>query len=335
MDRIQQRILEIATQVPEYVGYQAKERRRESDKLVRRQLAGKYEEQRMRLARFSRQAPLDHIVDLENLDQKLQRLIARLNTAPGGYAGWFDAGQIVDADLDQLIQFDVSLTEGVGGLKNAIDQIGSTLKAKQDPADAVAACAELLDSLNSQFDQREQFLSMGKRPGPLAAPAAVASSPLDALHAKTPPPADLVALGNIKINDALSYGGGDYVVSGKITYSIPTGTFWAFLLSDKGKPQWLRVGPGSQVAVCTETSQEVPASLPETAEIGGVSFTRDATGSAKVTVEGAAGTKRGSVDYSRYSGPEWKTLWIEDFGGEKRIMQGTTVDPSEIKLYQR
>src|SRR5512146_544725 len=108
MDRIQQRILEIAQQIPEYVGYQAKDRRRDADKLVRRQLAAKYEEQRMRLSRFSRRAPLQYVVDLENLDQKLQRLIARLHTAPGGYAGWFDAAQIVESDLDQMTQFDAA-----------------------------------------------------------------------------------------------------------------------------------------------------------------------------------------------------------------------------------
>ena len=124
MDIIQQRIMEIAQQIPDYVGYQEKERRRDANELVRRQLAAKYDEQRARLARLQRQAPLDSIVALENLDQKLLRLIARFRTATGGYAGWFDAAQIVESDLDQLTQFDSSLAGGVDELKKKLDAIG-------------------------------------------------------------------------------------------------------------------------------------------------------------------------------------------------------------------
>lgn len=167
MDRIQQRIIEIALQVPEYVGYQAKERRRDADKLVRRQLAGKYDEQRTRLSRISRQAPLDYVVELENLDQKIQRLIARLNTAPGGYAGWFDAAQIVEADLDQLTEFDAELAQGVPQLKAALDNVAVAVKARNTVDDGIGACADLLDTLNAQFDQREQFVAMGKKPSPV------------------------------------------------------------------------------------------------------------------------------------------------------------------------
>jgi hypothetical protein len=52
MDTIQQRIIEIALQIPEYVGYQAKERRRDADRLVRRQLANS----QVWLATFARMA---------------------------------------------------------------------------------------------------------------------------------------------------------------------------------------------------------------------------------------------------------------------------------------
>src|SRR5512132_425074 len=137
MDLIQQRIIEIAQQIPDYVGYQAKERRRDADKLVRRQLAGKYDEQRTRLSRIARQAPIEYIVELENLDQKLQRLIARLNTAPGGYAGWFDAAQIVESDLDQLTEFDAELASGVAQVQAALDKVAAAVKARAGVDDAI------------------------------------------------------------------------------------------------------------------------------------------------------------------------------------------------------
>ena len=330
MDNIQQRIVEIALQIPEYVGYQAKERRRDADKLVRRQLAGKYDEQHTRLSRIMRQAPLDYIVNLENLDQKLQRLIARLKTAPGGYAGWFDAGQIVEGDLDQLTQFDATLMEGVAAMKAALDKIAASMKTKEGVEDAIGDCADLLDKLNGQFDQREQFLSMGKKPS-LDLP----TSPLAALKAKQAPSAQVVALSNLKMRDAVSFGGVDYIVGGKLTYSIQGESFWAFLLEDGGQKHWLRVGPDNEVAMCQETELDVASPFPDSIEHDNQSFALADTGTANVSVEGASGTKRGSVKYARYAAQAGGRLWVENFGTETRTMAGQTTDPSELKVYRR
>ncbi|MBI4787657.1 MAG: DUF4178 domain-containing protein [Chloroflexi bacterium] len=330
MDNIQQRIVEIAQQIPEYVGYQAKERRRDADKLVRRQLAAKYDAPHTRLRRIARQAPLEHITEIENLDQKLLRLIARLQTAPGGYAGWFDAGQIVEGDLDQLTQFDASLADGVAALTTAMDKVAGALKTKVGVEDAIGECADLLDKLNAQFDQREQFLSMGKKPSLEPPP-----SPLDALKAKQAPPAELVALGNLKLRDAVSFGGTDYLVAGKLVYSISGGPFWALMLQDGGQKRWLRVGPGNELAVCDEIVLDVRSPLPDTLEYDGQSFVRGDAGSANVSVEGAGGTKRGSANYARYRSDAGSHLWVEDFGSETRTMAGQAVDASELRVYRR
>ncbi len=335
MDMIQQRIIEIAQQIPDYVGYQEKERRRDANELVRRQLAAKYDEQRARLARLQRQAPLSDIVALENLDQKLLRLIERFRTATGGYAGWFDAAQIGASDLDQLTQFDASLADGVNTLKAKLDALAAALKTKTGLDDAVDACAESLDALNAQYDQREQFVSLGKKPSPSSFTANPPSSPLGALETKQAPPPELTTLANLKMKDAVSYGGADYIVAGKITYSASAGSFWAFLLQDGGNKLWLRVGPGNEIATCQEVKISVPSPLPESLQQDRQTFTRGDAGTANVAVEGAGGVKRGSVSYARYAGGGDRRLWIEDFGAETRVMLGSTVDAMEIKSYRR
>lgn len=335
MDTLQQRILEIAQQIPEYVGYQAKERRRESDRLIRRQLAAKYDEQRVLLARIRRQAPLDHITELENLDQKLQRLIARLNIAPLGYAGWFDAGQIVEGDLDQLVEFDSKLTDGVDALKKALEQVAAALKAKEGIDAAISACADQLDALNIQFDQREQFLSMGKRPS-LAMPSAKPSpSPLQALDAKSSLPSATSALASLKLNDAVSFERSDYIVSGKITFSASAGTFWAFLLKDREQTRWLRVGPSDEASICQVIAFSVPSPLPNELVVESRSYRLKDSGTARVDVEGAGGMRRGSANYARYAGDQGERLWIEDYGTEKRAMQGQAIEASDLTVYRR
>ncbi len=334
MDSIQQRILEIAQQVPEYVGYQAKERRREADKLVRRRLAGQYDEQQTRLARIMRQSPLEYINELENLDQKMQRLIARLNTAPGGYAGWFDAAQIGESDLDQITHFDVDLAGGVAKVEAALDKLATAVKAKNGVEDAIGDSADLLDRLNAEFDQREQFLAMGKKPS-LDLPASPRVSPLNALEAKAAPPAEFIALTNLKLRDAVAFGNSDYVLTGKITYTTPSGSFWAFLMQDGGKRQWLRVGPGTEISVCQEIQLAPGVPQSDTLVYDGQSYTRADMATANVNVEGAGGARRGSLSYARYSADAGRRVWVEDFGTEIRLMAGQTVDASELKVYRR
>ena len=334
MDTIQQRIIEIAQQIPDYVGYQQKERRRDINELVRRELAGKYGEQRNRLARLQRGAPLDSIVELENLDQKLLRLIARLQTATGGYAGWFDAAQIVESDLDQLTQFDESLAAGVKDLQAKLDAIGSALKSKTGLDDAVAACADTLDALNAQYDQRDQFVSLGKRPTKIDLPKLPQASPLSALEAKQAPPAELVNLATLKVNDAVTLDATDYVVTGKITYTVSGASFWAYLLQDGGKKTWLRVGPGGETATCQEIKLSVPSPLPESLQHGGKQFARGDGGTANVMVEGAGGVKRGSVSYARYRAGDVR-LWLEDFGTETRAMLGQIIDAHDVTAYRK
>ena len=60
MDELQQRIIEIALQIPGYLGYEAKERRRDMDKHTRMQLASKYDAENTHLARIARSAPMQH-----------------------------------------------------------------------------------------------------------------------------------------------------------------------------------------------------------------------------------------------------------------------------------
>ncbi len=336
MDDLQQRIIEIALQLPGYIGYEAKERRRDVDKFTRGQLALKYSELQTALARIRAKAPLDVIVDLERLDQKIARLIARFNTAPRGYAGWFDSAQIVEADIDALTKFDADLANGVPGLKTAFDKLAAALKAKNGVDDAIAACGELLDNLNAEFDQREQFMSTGKRPALSSAEnLPPPASPLDALAPKQAPSADFIALTNLKLDDAVAFSGNDYLVAGKMSYKIENETVLAFLLKDGNKQTWLRVGPHSEIAVCQEIQLRVPSPLPATLTLDNQTFTRADTGQATVTVEGAGGVKRGAVTFARYTAELDSRIWIENFGTETRVMSGLTTDVTSFKLYRR
>jgi hypothetical protein len=335
MDILQERILEIALQLPGYLGYEAKDRRRDLDKYTRGQLSKQYGEMDTYLARVRKNASLEYIVDLENLDQKIQRLIARFNTAPTGYAGWFDSAQIGEDDIDALTQFDAFLANGVPQLKDAIDKIAAALKSKAGIEDTIGICAELLDALNARFDQREQFLATGKRPALSLLSPRPLESPLKVFEKNNPPDDQFVPLTNLNLNDAVSFDGSDYIIVGKMVYAIARGSFWAYLLQDGSKQHWLRIGPGNELATCQEVELDVPSELSDTLNFKTDSYQRMYSGTAKVSVEGSGGARHASVEYAVYGSNRSDRLWIENFGVETRVMAGQVIEANELKVYRK
>lgn len=333
MDDTQQTIMDLAQKIPGYIGYQAKDRRRDADRVARQRLANQYNLERDHLARVLRDASqrkqYSQLVALDGASQQLNRFISRLQTAPTGYAGWFDAAQIQEADLDQIYQFDMSLAAGVDELREAITRVDSALKSNQGIDDTSTALRDEVDALNTRFEAREEFIARGKRPTPTA-------SPLGALSAKPATAAGAVnPYEQLKLNDAVSYDKTDYLIGGRITYSVAAGKFYAYLLQDRDTKRWLRVGPNNELGVTDEIDFSVPEPLPASLSYNGKTYMQAEQGAANVTVEGASGTKVGAVNFTRYNTDGGGRFWVEDWGTEIKVQVGQVVDPFEVKLYRK
>ncbi len=333
MGDLKQTITNIANAVPGYVGYQSKDRRRDADRILRERLAGQYNSQRDLLTRIQQDAvrgnQLALVSDLESANQQISRFISRLRVAPSGYAGWFDVAQIQEADLDLIYQFDASLVSGVDELHGVLDGLQKAVRAKDGSDTAYYALRDELDALNQRLDAREEFVARGKRPAPSA-------SPLGALKDKqVPPPAGANPFEQLKINDAISFDKTDYLVAGRVTYSVASGKFYSYLLRDRDNQKWLRVGPNNELAVADEVQFSVPAPLPDALSYGGKNYTVAEQGAANVSVEGASGNQAGAVNYHRYNADGSARLYVEDWGTEVRVQAGNVVDPLEVKLYRK
>jgi len=333
MGDLKSTVTSIGNAIPGYSGYQSKDRRRDADRILRDRLTNQYNAQRDHLTRIQQDAvranQLGLVSDLESANQQLSRFISRLRVAPTGYAGWFDAAQIQEADLDLIYQFDASLANGVDELTAILDPLQTAVREKQDTEKAYYSLRDELDSLNQRLDAREEFVARGKRPAPSA-------SPLGALKDKqVPAPAGANPFEQLKMNDAISYDKTDYLVAGHVTYSVAAGKFYAYLLRDRDNQKWLRVGPNNELAVADEVQFSVPAPLPDTLTYSGKTYTVAEQGAANVEVEGASGNQTGAVNYHRYNGDGGARLYVEDWGTEVRVQAGNVVDPFEIKLYRK
>ena len=148
----------LGERVPGYGGYVSKERRRDADKLHRDHLADRLRAAKQPLndvmRELSSSGRLFEVGPVDRVLKKIDQIENRVRFAAYGYAGFFDAVKIQEAQLDRIYQFDLALVEKVEQLERLARELGS----KASTADGLkAAAAELegaADDLNRTFDER-------------------------------------------------------------------------------------------------------------------------------------------------------------------------------------
>ena len=158
----------LARKIPGYGGYKEKELRREADKLLRMQVAGKLDEQRKRLSELQNQlisqAQIEFLDDLERAAMKLQLLIDRIKSASYGYAGLFDAVKVKEEQLDALYDFDNRMLDFVGEIASDLDQVSSAIAAREGVGEAIADLVGTADEANLTFGHREEAILQAGTP---------------------------------------------------------------------------------------------------------------------------------------------------------------------------
>ncbi len=89
---------------------------------------------------------------------KLQLLIDRIKTASYGYAGLFDAVKVKEEQLDALYDFDNQMLDFVGEIASDMDQVSSTITAREGIGEAIANLVGTADEANLAFGHREEAI---------------------------------------------------------------------------------------------------------------------------------------------------------------------------------
>lgn len=142
-------------------GYVDRDNRREADKLLRETVGRRYEEQWARISEIQKQlaneGQLEQVDDLESAAVKLRAFIDRISRASHGYAGFFDAVRINEAELVKLYEYDLKLLENANLLSQAVDNVVSSVGAEGLPAairNLVTVSQEAIDA----FNRRDEVL---------------------------------------------------------------------------------------------------------------------------------------------------------------------------------
>ena len=145
--------------IPGYKGYSEKEGRKDTDKLLRLEIAKQLDHLKETLNEAIRQQTdqkkMDSINDLDRLKRNLDITANQVRYANYGESGFFDIVQVDTADLDKLYQFDL-------GIKEEAEQLGPKMKAllgteniKQD----CAAIISILSALSEKVTDRDKVIT--------------------------------------------------------------------------------------------------------------------------------------------------------------------------------
>jgi chromosome segregation ATPase len=154
---------QFAQNLPGVKDYMEREGRRDADKMVRDHLASRLSASSQKLLRaqtdLTNKMQWDLLDDIERVKQRLETLMDRLRHADRGYAGFFDAIKVNEAELEQVYQHDMALEAGVRDLEAAVDAVSAAVGSGGDVPAALNAVNEQLDAWDAALKARESILS--------------------------------------------------------------------------------------------------------------------------------------------------------------------------------
>lgn len=313
---MENKIGELLNRVPGYTGYRSKEDRRDDDKRLRESIADLLDSTVTTLtstsAKLADQRNLTHISTLERLVGATRHLADRVRSASYGYGGIFTDRSVDEFSLDQLRQFDNTFQKESGELA----ALAGRLEASPDgPLDAdITAFQTELNRLGQLFDARAEVVDSA-RPNKDAAVLAL----LDPAEER-----EVSALSALRVGDALSIQGENYVVNATLTFTEPDRQITLSRIGhdDAGNPIWL---------IGSNTDDVAPAKLVET-ESKPASTAAGRTARA-VIVTGPETQEGVPAQYAYTATTGSEVSFSYSVGGEARAFTGSTIDDEDVEIY--
>jgi hypothetical protein len=225
----------VLARIPGYKGYRDKESRRDADRAIRDELAGRLDAVAARVERVARDlADRRRLRDVSTVDtwvQSLRHLANRIRNASYGYGGVFGDRDVDARALEQMHQFDESMLAELQRLDDPVEELEAAVVADGDIAAAVRRGTDATDSLAVKFDSRDSIVSSGdSKPEPLMR------------ELLSPPPGNgPPAAWQLDAGDAISVLGDDFLVDARLHVEGQDVSFRLFRLGEQGDKQWLFV----------------------------------------------------------------------------------------------
>lgn len=151
----------ILSKIPGFGGYVERQKRRDSDKLIRDTIFDRFRELEGRVSGLQRdfinQGAIFYVDDLEAAAIKLRTFADRVRTASRGYSGLFDAVDINEEELTKLYEYDAAMLDLTDEVSRAIDNVEASVGTDGLPAAIRNLQTKAQDCIDT-FDRREMVI---------------------------------------------------------------------------------------------------------------------------------------------------------------------------------
>ena len=256
--------------IPGYAGYKSKEQARDSDRVLRNEIARQLDADATRVEAIQRTAANDRSVarvnELEPVVQGFRNGANLIRSLSYGYGGLFSDRPVDDAALAQLRLFDEGLLVKVTTMQTGVESIEAN-----DEGAAAAVTAQIAD-FKAGLDLRNSVIDQGRpaKPAKLPKTSPATEKAFDDGSKKEP---ESVELPGISLGDAMSILGDDHLVEALIDVDTESSTE-RFIRLDNKPQMWLWV---------STDPTHTPHRLLAADEPAGVAWSETA-GKAKITV---------------------------------------------------
>ena len=149
----------ILRHVPGFGGYVKQEQRRESDQLVRNQMADALQRAKARIDDYAvaltSAAKIDDLPSCEKLRTSVDHAVARIRSSVQGYSGLFDMQRIDEDRLEDVYDCDAWLLDEI----DALARDSENLRARDEPASVlISQLLQKADEIQQRLDQRKRLL---------------------------------------------------------------------------------------------------------------------------------------------------------------------------------
>jgi hypothetical protein len=156
-------IEKISAKIPGYSGYIDRENRRDTDKRHREGLANEIRALKAPLNDVMKDLTnggrLFEVTPIDTALKKLDKIENRVRFATYGYAGFFDAVKIEQAQLDAIYRFDLSLVEQVEKLEAEVAALKAQAGTAEGLKSGAATLTAALDAFDRSFDDRYKAIN--------------------------------------------------------------------------------------------------------------------------------------------------------------------------------
>lgn len=225
----------ILDRIPGYTGYKDKERRRDSDRVLRDNVASQLDSDATRVETLQRTAAdarnVEQVNALDPVVQGFRNAANLVRTQTYGYSGLFSDRPVDATALNQLRLFDEGLLVKSAALTSAVGALETGTTA--DPA----AIAKQIASFKAGLDLRSQVIDEG-RPAKATRIAPVSPNASKAFEDQPGKSAETVDLPEVSLGDAMSILGDDHIVEAIIDVKADDAT-QQFIRLDNSPQMWI------------------------------------------------------------------------------------------------